>query len=49
MIALDDIKVCLASVTSVGTWWLNMDIILKCAVSLATLVYIIIKIAKLIK
>tara|TARA_R100000742_G_C4271446_1_gene90378 strand:+ start:976 stop:1125 length:150 start_codon:yes stop_codon:yes gene_type:complete len=40
----NDIKVCLASVTGLGNWMLEIDIILKVGISLATLIYIILKI-----
>ena len=41
---LDDIKVALASVTGLGNWMLEIDILLKVGVSLATLIYIVLKI-----
>ena len=41
---LDDIKVGFASVTGLGNWMLEIDIILKAGISLATLVYIVLKI-----
>ena len=41
---LDDIKVGFASVTGLGNWVLEIDIMLKVGISLATLVYIVLKI-----
>ena len=41
---LDDIKVGFASVTGLGNWVLEIDIVLKVGISLATLVYIVLKI-----
>ncbi len=47
-VTLDDIKVCLASVTGLGNWMVDIDLLLKLAISLASLVYILLKIKKLI-
>tara|TARA_R100001463_G_scaffold8962_1_gene27032 strand:- start:1870 stop:2025 length:156 start_codon:yes stop_codon:yes gene_type:complete len=47
MIGFDDIKVALASGTGLSSWLLDIDVILKVAISVATLVYIIIKTMKL--
>jgi len=46
---LDDIKVGVASVTGLGNWLLEIDILLKVGVSLATLVYIVLKIREQIR
>ena len=46
---LDDIKVCFASVTGLGNWLVDIDLILKVGVSAASLVYIILKIRQLLK
>ena len=46
---LDDIKVGFASVTGLGNWVLEIDIVLKVGISLATLIYIVLKIRNLIK
>jgi len=46
---LDDIKVCIASVTGLGNWMLDIDMILKVGISMATLFYIILKIRQLLK
>jgi len=46
---LDDIKVGFASVTGLGNWMLEIDIILKAGISLATLVYIVLKIKEQLK
>lgn len=40
----DDLKVGFASVTGLGNWMLEIDILLKAAISLATLIYIVLKI-----
>lgn len=49
MIGVDDIKVAMASVAGLGNWMLDIDMILKIAISVATLVYIVIKIMKQLK
>ena len=49
MMTLDDIKVSAASVTGLGNWMLQIDVLLKVAISVATLVYIIIKIKQQLK
>ena len=46
---LDDIKVLVASVSGLGNWLLEIDILLKVAISLATLLYIVLKIQQLLK
>lgn len=46
---LDDLKVMLASVSGLGNWMVDIDLFLKVAISLASLIYIILKIRKLIK
>ena len=45
---LDDIKVLAASASGIGNWLLEIDILLKVSISLATLFYITIKIKKLL-
>ena len=45
---LDDLKVLVASVSGIGNWLLEIDILLKVSISLATLLYITIKIKKLL-
>ena len=47
--SLDDLKVGFASVTGLGNWMLEIDIVLKAGISLATLVYIVLKIREQIK
>lgn len=50
MSPIDDIKVLVSATVGIGNWWLeDLDLILKCAVSLATLVYIIMRCRKLNK
>jgi len=44
VINLDDLKVSAASITGIGNWMLQIDVLLKVAISVATLVYIILKI-----
>jgi len=46
---LDDIKVLVASVSGVGNWLLEIDILLKVSISLATLLYIVLKVQELLK
>jgi hypothetical protein len=46
---LDDIKVGLASVTGLGNWMVNIDLVLKIAISVASLIYIGLKIHELLK
>jgi len=46
---LDDVKVTLASITGLGNWMVSIDLILKVGISLASLVYIILKIRELVK
>ena len=45
---VDDIKVAIASVTGLGNWLLDIDMVLKVGISVATLVYIILKIKELL-
>ena len=47
--SLDDLKVGFASVTGLGNWVLEIDIVLKAGISLATLIYIVLKIREQIK
>jgi|TARA_R100000049_G_C1878029_1_gene35396 hypothetical protein len=49
MMNLDDLKVGFASVTGLGNWMLEIDILLKVGISLATLVYIVLKIREQIR
>ena len=50
MISFDDIKVLLASLTGTLNWFLpELDLLLKILVSLASLIYIVLKIKVLIK
>jgi|TARA_R110000824_G_C14696217_1_gene622104 hypothetical protein len=46
---LDDFKVIFASVTGLGNWLVAMDLILKVGISLASLLYIILKIKQLLE
>ena len=46
---LDDLKVLVASTTGIGNWLLEIDILLKVAISLATLLYIVLKVQELLK
>ena len=48
MIDGTDIKVCMASFTGLGNWLVDIDLILKVGISLASLIYIILKIRELI-
>jgi hypothetical protein len=49
MITLDDLKVSVASATGIGNWMLQIDVLLKVAISVATLVYIVLKIKQQLK
>jgi len=46
---LDSTKVILNGSLGVGVWWVNLPMVLQMAVSIATLVYLIIKIKNEIK
>jgi hypothetical protein len=46
---LDDFKVIFASATGLGNWLVDIDMILKVGISLASLLYIVIKIQQLLK
>jgi len=41
---LDDLKVAFASVTGLGNWLVDIDLLLKVGISGASLVYIVLKI-----
>jgi hypothetical protein len=45
----DDFKVTIASVTGIGNWLLQIDVILKIGISAATLFYIVLKIKEQLK
>lgn len=45
----DDLKVAFASITGLGNWLVDIDLVLKIILSAASLVYIILKIKQLIK
>jgi hypothetical protein len=49
MIDLNDIKTALASGVGLGNWMMELDTILHVLISVASLVYIILKIKQLIK
>jgi len=49
MIDLNDVKTALASGAGLGNWMLEIDTILHVLISVASLVYIILKIRALIK
>ena len=48
MIDATDIKVGMASVTGLGNWLVDIDLILKVGISAASLIYIILKIRELV-
>lgn len=48
MLNLDDVKVLMASGSGLGSWLTELDVILKIAISIATLVYIILKCKQLL-
>jgi hypothetical protein len=45
----DDFKVAIASATGIGNWMVSIDLVLKVGISLASLIYIILKIRELLK
>ena len=45
----DDLKVIFASSTGLGTWLIDMDMVIKLMLSLASLLYIILKIKQLLE
>jgi len=47
--SFDDLKVGFASVTGLGNWMLEIDILLKVGVSLVTLIYIVLKIVEQVR
>jgi len=49
MIDLNDVKVGFASVSGLGNWMLEIDTVLHILISVASLIYIILKIVQLIK
>ena len=49
MIDFNDVKVGFASVSGLGNWMLEIDTVLHILISVASLVYIILKIIELIK
>jgi|TARA_R100000458_G_C8197441_1_gene189070 hypothetical protein len=46
---IDSTKAIMNGVVGVGVWWVNLPMVLQMAVSLATLIYLIIKIKNEIK
>jgi len=46
---LDDLKVAIASITGLGNWLVEIDLILKVSISTASLLYILLKIRQLLK
>jgi hypothetical protein len=46
---LDDLKVLVASASGIGNWLLEIDILLKVAISLVTLLYITLKVQELLR
>jgi len=46
---MDSIKVGGASIAGIGNWALQIDVILKVSISLATLIYIVLKIRELLQ
>mgnify|MGYP003150741064 CR=1 FL=1 len=45
----DTAKVTVASFTGLTNWMVNVDIWMKCAISFASLVYIVVKLHQLVK
>ena len=46
---LDDLKVTFASATGLGNWLIDMDLVIKLMLSLASLLYVILKIKHLLE
>ena len=44
IITLDDVKVGLASATGLGNWLVDLELVLQITISLASLLYIVLKI-----
>ncbi len=49
MIDFNDVKVAFASASGLGNWMLEIDTVLHVLISLASLIYIVLKIRELIK
>jgi len=47
--SFDDVRVALASVTGLGTWLMDIDMVLKVGISIASLIYISLKIRELLR
>ena len=47
--SFDDFKVMFASSTGLGTWLIDMDMVVKLMLSLASLLYVILKIIQLLE
>ena len=45
----DDLKVIFASSTGLGTWLIDMDMVVKLMLSLASLLYVILKIIQILE
>lgn len=45
----DDLKVAFASITGLGNWLVDIDLLLKVGISVASLMYIVLKIKQLLK
>tara|TARA_R110000824_G_scaffold323219_2_gene510141 strand:+ start:1762 stop:1917 length:156 start_codon:yes stop_codon:yes gene_type:complete len=45
----DDLKVIFASSTGLGTWLIDMDMLIKIMLSLASLLYVILKIIQILE
>ena len=45
----DDLKTGIASLVGIGNWMVEIDLVLKVGISLASLIYIILKIRELLK
>ena len=46
---LDDLKVTFANATGLGNWLIDMDLVIKLMLSLASLLYVILKIKHLLE
>ena len=45
----DDLKVIFASATGLGNWLIDMDLLIKLMLSLASLLYVVLKIKQLLE
>ncbi len=49
MLTMDDVRVGIATAAGLTNWMLNIDIVLQLAISVASLVYIVLKVREQLK